>query len=643
MGPRVLQAAVLSAFSIAQLWPQSLSTQARLQDLSFVSTQIPKLDPYFFSQLNPADFSGAAASLQSQVSTLTDAQFLVGLARLVAMAGDAHTVVYLNDPNAVSIGFQPLPITFLWLDDGVFVNGAAVQYSQALGARLVAVGGTPMDQVEQALGTIIPHQNAQWLHAFATQYLRLPFVLQGLGILPQGAVSAFTFQDLAGTQFTLQLAPGNDSITYAPDPATGPTNLYLYTSVPHYTAVNASLLNLLYVRYRVCEDDPNNPFPNFAASVLQILDSNPVDSLVIDFRDNTGGDDSVIDPLLNGIAQRIPSLFRNPAFRIYDVINKGTFSSGVDGAMTLKLMALQFASQVSGIDTRLIVIGEPTGGAPAGPGNVTLFTLPGSGIAGEYPTKFISAPAGIPVAPSFNPDVPIGTRSTDYFARFDPVLAAIVAGSDGAAAPPSGSVAAVNGASFRTEQGLAPGSFAAAFGSFSQVPDQVIVAGSPGQIVSASTAQVNFLVPPGLLSGPATLSVLAGTVPLATGQVSITAVSPGLFILDPANPVQPGAVENQDFSVNSEVNPAAAGSIIQIFATGYGQLDSSGNAPVRVFIAGVPSQLLYSGPVAQYPGLWQINTRVPNYSSPQTPLKGQASVYIISGNVASNAVTIWVQ
>jgi uncharacterized protein (TIGR03437 family) len=75
--------------------------------------------------------------------------------------------------------------------------------------------------------------------------------------------------------------------------------------------------------------------------------------------------------------------------------------------------------------------------------------------------------------------------------------------------------------------------------------------------------------------------------------------------------------------------------VIQIFATGCGPLDASGAAPVNVYIAEAPAKVLFSGPIA--PGLWQINAQVPPMFS------GQASLYLVSGNAASNAVTIWVQ
>ena len=42
--------------------------------------------------------------------------------------------------------------------------------------------------------------------------------------------------------------------------------------------------------------------------MMSTADANPVDTFVIDFRGNTGGDDSIINPLLSGLEQRIAPL-----------------------------------------------------------------------------------------------------------------------------------------------------------------------------------------------------------------------------------------------------------------------------------------------------------------------------------------------
>jgi uncharacterized protein (TIGR03437 family) len=190
------------------------------------------------------------------------------------------------------------------------------------------------------------------------------------------------------------------------------------------------------------------------------------------------------------------------------------------------------------------------------------------------------------------------------------VLAAIIARSSGAPAAPWGSAVVVNGAGFRTDQGVAPGSFAAVFGSFSS-PDEVLIDGTAANIVGAFGSQVNIIVPLSVAPGRRRVSVRSAGVEVASGAVSITAAGPGIFVLDPGDPSQPGAIENQDSSINGSNSPAAKASVITVFATGYGPLDPSGAAPVQVLAADVPAQVLYSAPVTQYPGLWQINAQLP--------------------------------
>ena len=147
----------------------------------------------------------------------------------------------------------------------------------------------------------------------------------------------------------------------------------------------------------------------------------------------------------------------------------------------------------------------------------------------------------------------------------------------------------------------------------------------------ASSSQVNFIVPDSVTPGPATISVRASGKEMATGQATIAASGPGIFTLLASDPSQPGAVENQDNSVNSESNPAAKGSVVQIFATGYG----AGSDTVRTVLGDTSSPVVYSGTV--FPGLWQINVQVPDGAS------GQVPVFLIAGGIASNGVTIWVR
>src|SRR5262249_36836168 len=149
-----------------------------------------------------------------------------------------------------------------------------------------------------------------------------------------------------------------------------------------------------------------------------------------------------------------------------------------------------------------------------------------------------------------------------------------------------------------------PGSIASVFGAYGRTPDHLTVGGMDAVITGDTPSQVNFIVPDSLPPGRVTVSVQSDSREVATGQVTITPAGPGIFVLNGADPAQPGAIENQDFAINSPTVPAAHGSVIQIFATGYGALDGSGAAPVQVFMGDTPAQVLYSAPVQGHHGLW---------------------------------------
>jgi uncharacterized protein (TIGR03437 family) len=636
IGPLTAASLLLAAASPS--WAQTGSRdELRRQDLSYVSTQLPKLHVKFFSQLDPRAYDQTVQALDVQIPLLTDAEFNVRLAALAAMAGDPHTMIFpavLADAQS-----EKFPLVFRWLDDGVFVTSASADYAKALGARLVAVGNTPIDEVMRQLGTLIAHYNEQWLHYYGAQYLPYQPILQGLGIVPVTAASKLTFRTLAGQEFTLDVLPGGATLLAAPAAATGPLPLYLQNSNLNYWFTYSAPLRLLYFKYNSCREIAGSPFPAFADQFLSTLDANPVDTLVFDFRGNVGGDSSILNPLVIGLEQRAGALFANPAFLAYDVIDKGTFSSGTTDAIWLKSLQLQAAAANPGrdLEKKMVVIGEPTGGSTAGFGNVIQFVLPYSKLTGQYSTKAFDPQPLIAAAPSFLPDIAITVRSTDFFARFDPVLAAILARSAGAPPAPSGNGIAVNGATFRVEHGLAPGSFASVFGTFPDNVDAVLVNGQAGTIVSAAASQINFVLPPSVSPGAAVISVRAKGAEVASGQATITTAGPGIFVTAAGDPSQPGAVLNQDSTTNDHAHPAARGSVVQIFATGFGPLDSSGRAPVAVYFGDVPAEVLFSGPIPQYPGLWQINARVPDAVS------GQVPVYLIAESLASNAVTVWAQ
>jgi len=124
---------------------------------------------------------------------------------------------------------------------------------------------------------------------------------------------------------------------------------------------------------------------------------------------------------------------------------------------------------------------------------------------------------------------------------------------------------------------------------------------------------------------------------------------PAIFTLD-ASGHGPGAILNQDYSLNSPTNPASRGSIVMLYATGEGQTDSAGidgllaNAalptprlPVSVTVGGVKAPVMYAGAAPSFvAGTLQVNVAVPATA----PVGNIVPIQITIGNVTSRGDVI---
>jgi uncharacterized protein (TIGR03437 family) len=158
---------------------------------------------------------------------------------------------------------------------------------------------------------------------------------------------------------------------------------------------------------------------------------------------------------------------------------------------------------------------------------------------------------------------------------------------------------AVNAATFAAGP-LAPGSIATLMGSqFSGKNVSVTFNGAPGQVLFSNGTQINLVVPASLgVATSAQVVVTVDGVASAPLTVSLAPFAPGIF----AN-----GVLNQDYSVNSSKQPAAPGSVIQIYATGL-----SGTGVITAKIGSeVVTQPYYGGPAPGFAGLQQIDLILP--------------------------------
>jgi uncharacterized protein (TIGR03437 family) len=149
----------------------------------------------------------------------------------------------------------------------------------------------------------------------------------------------------------------------------------------------------------------------------------------------------------------------------------------------------------------------------------------------------------------------------------------------------------------------------------------VTLDGTPATLLYSGETQINFLVPAALAGKPsAALVVTVDGIASSASTIALATAAPAIF---------PGAVLNQNYSVNSETNPAAAGSIVQIFATG---LPSSGVITAKVHDVTIQAPY-YAGPAPGLNGVQQVNVMVPAHLPAM-----QTWVYVCGGDAADRQV-----
>jgi uncharacterized protein (TIGR03437 family) len=240
--------------------------------------------------------------------------------------------------------------------------------------------------------------------------------------------------------------------------------------------------------------------------------------------------------------------------------------------------------------------------------------------------------------------------------------------------PASPSVTSVSAASFTGER-LASESIASAFGSSlatttlvaNTIPLPTSLGGTTIKIKDSagterlaplffvSPTQVNYQVPPGTVTGTATVTVTSGDGTVSTGTAQIASVAPGLFTANAsgqgvaaavalrvkadgsqsAEPIaQFDVAQNKFIAIPIDLGPASDQVFLILFGTGI-RFRSSLSA-VSVKIGGADAQVYYAGAQGNFVGLDQVNVLLARSLSG----RGEVDVELTVDGQAANTIKV---
>jgi uncharacterized protein (TIGR03437 family) len=152
----------------------------------------------------------------------------------------------------------------------------------------------------------------------------------------------------------------------------------------------------------------------------------------------------------------------------------------------------------------------------------------------------------------------------------------------------------------------------------------------PAPLFYVSPSQVNWLIPKGVASGVATITLANGSATF-TGTVTIASTAPGLYTATQTGqgPAAAQATNGQTHTNTSQCNSAGNCTLIPINVTSqpylvlYGTgMRGAAQANVSVKIGNIDAAVTYAGAQGVYAGLDQVNLALP------TTLKGRGQLVV---------------
>lgn len=371
-------------------------------DIRNLVVELEQRHPNPYHAVPQDEFRRSAEDLAARAPGLTRSQQIVGVMRLLATLGDrdGHSGVYPLSPIDGQT-FRAYPLRLYRFPEGMYVVRA--EEASLVGARITAIGGVPIDEVEARVRPLINRDN-QW-----TILDRLPYfvvvaeVLDGLGIEP-----TFAFELAGGASRQVAFAPISVSRHvqlfggwWQATTRSGRQPLYLRRRGIQYGLTRIDRGRALYVTYNATTDPGLLP-----QRLVRLARNGRVRRVVVDIRLNGGGNNATYHGLIQAL--RHPRINRPDRLRV--LIGRRTFSAAGNFAGDLDRR------------TRARFFGEPTGGSPSQWGDSAPIPMPSLGINAYTAVEYVGSPEDTRMATY--PDVPAATSAEDFFAGRDPVLAA---------------------------------------------------------------------------------------------------------------------------------------------------------------------------------------------------------------------------
>ena len=378
--------------------PESLTPDQWKEDIEFLKVNLFKTHPDPFFKTSEIEISSAIDTLQSRIEGLEWFEIYSEMTRIVALIGDGHTAIH---PSPMLNRYPVYPYVF---SDGIYIIATDEAHLGLVNTKILQVGGFSTEEAFDRLSVFVAHDNDWGLKETTPNYFITAEIMRAAGLV-NGRGELEIMVEKGEEILTSIITPVEGEIKLLQDRRSNTEN---QTQNENYWYEYCPDSRILHFHFRRCQSQKGKPFLFFNFDMFSFIRKNPVEKLVLDIRQNGGGNSLLLEPFMLRV---MFDRKLNREGKLFVAIDRGTFSSAILNAISMSKR------------TKSIFVGEPTGGSPVHYGEVRKLTLPNSRIQVSCSTVLWKTTSD--TSEAFMPDILIERTFEDYYLMMDRVIEAI--------------------------------------------------------------------------------------------------------------------------------------------------------------------------------------------------------------------------
>jgi len=381
----------------------SLNKKQWIEDIDFLVEKAQQIVPDFNSKVDKIEFLNRVEQLKQNLETKSFEEIIFGMQYLLNSIEDEGCNII---PFQKKIDIKVLPIKNYWFADGLFICDVSEDYKNLKGEQIIKINETEVHEVYTKLADYLNADNEYYKKYIFSAYSMMPSLLMAIGI------------GNSTTEIHLQFASGKEAILKAESIT---EYVKLDRQLPndeHFLSTNTShktknywfeyVLNTktLFIQLqKIANNDSGTSFSSFIDIIETEIKKGKINKIIIDVRYGGGG---------NGFKLKAFTDLLRDSETINKKGNLFVLTSNATRGTLLELVS------ILSLNTKAIIVGEPTGEGPNTVGDTKYIKLPNSGLSISLTHVFWPTSWNSDNRKTINPDVTIVYNFKQHTERQDP-------------------------------------------------------------------------------------------------------------------------------------------------------------------------------------------------------------------------------